>query len=145
MQSWPSAASPSAEALVGPLEYECLSALWQLGAARVGDVRARLNTERHVDDRIAYTTVMTVLVRLHNKSFLDRTKQGRSFVYAPRCTEAELVERLGRQAVDDLLATYGNVAVAQFASAMRDVGPQQLAALRAIIADDTDDAEGGDQ
>jgi predicted transcriptional regulator len=131
--------------LVGPLEYECLSALWQLGTASVGDVRALLNTERHVDDRLAYTTVMTVLVRLHDKSFVDRTKQGRSFVYAPRCTEAELVERLSRRAVDDLLATYGNVAVAQFASAMRDVGPHQLAALRAIIAGDADGVEGDDQ
>lgn len=144
MQPWSTAASPSAQALVGPLEYECLSALWQLGAGSVGDVRTQLNMERHADDRLAYTTVMTVLVRLHEKSFLHRTKQGRSFVYAPRLTEAELVNRLSRQAIDELLATYGNVAVAQFASAMRDVGPDQLAALREIIAEGSQDTEADD-
>lgn len=144
MQPWSPAASPSAQALVGPLEYECLSALWQLGAGSVGDVRTQLNMERHADDRLAYTTVMTVLVRLHEKSFLHRTKQGRSFVYAPRLTEAELVNRLSRQAIDELLATYGNVAIAQFASAMRDVGPDQLAALREIIAEGSHDTEADD-
>jgi predicted transcriptional regulator len=144
MRSWSSASAPSAEALVGPLEYECLSALWQLGAGNVGDVRKMLNTERDVGDRLAYTTVMTVLVRLHEKAIVDRSKQGRSFVYTPRCSETELVERLSRKAVDELLATYGNVAVAQFASAMRDIDPQQLAALRAIIAEDADDEGDGD-
>lgn len=142
MHPWSSATTPSAEALVGPLEYECLSALWQLGAGSVGDVRELLNTDRDVADRLAYTTVMTVLVRLHEKAMVDRSKQGRSFVYTPRCSEAELVERLSRKAVDDLLATYGNVAVAQFASAMRDIGPQQLDALRAIIAEDADEGAG---
>ncbi len=32
---------------------------------------------------LAYTTVMTVLVRLHEKGLVERTKEGRRVLYAP--------------------------------------------------------------
>jgi hypothetical protein len=56
-------------------------------------------------------------------------------VYTPVGTEGELVEQLSKQAVDDLLARYGDVAVAQFASAVREVGDEYLVLLRALIAE----------
>jgi hypothetical protein len=55
-------------------------------------------------------------------------------------SEEELVERMGRREIEQLLSRYGNLAVAQFASAMRDLSPQHLAERRRLI--DTD--EGGD-
>lgn len=87
---------------------------------------------------------MTVLVRLHAKGILGRTKQGRSFTYAPSLTETELVERLSRQAVDDLLARYGNVAVAQFASAVREMSEQHVALVRELVAEDDEGVDDDD-
>lgn len=139
MGSRPVRAHPTAAELVGPLEYACLSTLWRLGDGSVGRVRDDLNSHRTGSEELAYTTVMTVLTRLHTKGILKRTKQGRGYTYAPSLTEAELVERLSKRAVDDLLARYGNIAVAQFASAIRDLSDQHVALLRELIADD----EGG--
>jgi predicted transcriptional regulator len=139
MGSGPLWSRPTAEQLVGPLEYECLSVLWRRGAASVGQVRTDLNRRRIDRDELAYTTVMTILVRLHEKGILDRAKQGRGYVYVPIMSEEQLVEQLGRQEIESLLSRYGSVAVAQFASAMRDLSPQHLADLRRLIETDVED------
>jgi predicted transcriptional regulator len=125
---------------VGPLEYACLKVLWRRGSVSVGQVLTELNSGREAGNELAYTTVMTVLVRLHEKGVLGREKKGRSFVYHPTLSESGLVEQLGRQEIDELLVRYGRVAVAQFASAVRDLSPMHLAQLRTLVANE----DGGD-
>ena len=51
------------------------------------EVRAALDSE------LAYTTVMTILTRLWQKGLAEREQQGRSFVYRPLVSEAELVAK----------------------------------------------------
>ena len=64
-----------------------LEALWTRGTgATVRDLQSEF-------PKTAYTTLMTTLVRLHRKSVLDRTKEGRAFLYWPRYTRTDL--RLG--------------------------------------------------
>ena len=65
------------EAVPGPLEFECLEALWALGEGTVGDVQKEMRRGR----ALAYTTVMTVLDRLTKKGSLSRRKAGRKFLY----------------------------------------------------------------
>lgn len=57
--------------------------LWARGESNVHDVVERL------ERRLAYTTVMTTMDRLHKKGLLARHKESRSFVYAPRMTRPE--------------------------------------------------------
>ena len=49
------------------------------GSLSVHDLRAALERAGH---DLAYTTVMTVLVRLHDKGLVVRTKEGRRYLYA---------------------------------------------------------------
>lgn len=42
---------------------------------------------------LAYTTVVTILARLHDKGVLNRRKDGRSFRYAPADDQAGLAAR----------------------------------------------------
>lgn len=65
------------EAVPGPLEFECLEALWALGEGTVGDVQKEMRR----GSALAYTTVMTVLDRLTKKGSLTRRKAGRKFLY----------------------------------------------------------------
>ncbi|OPC82822.1 CopY family transcriptional regulator [Embleya scabrispora] len=77
------------------MESEILSLLWTsptaMGAAAV---QARVSGE------LAYTTVVTILSRLHDKGVLQRTRSGRSYVYAPVYDEAGLAARRMRQVLD---------------------------------------------
>jgi predicted transcriptional regulator len=127
---------PSAEGLVGPLEYDVMSVLWATGPANVPVVLERVNASRQEDKGLAYTTVMTVLARLHEKGLLDRERRGRGYEYRPRFDEAELVAHLSRRDIDELLARYGNVALAQFAAAVDEADPVLVRRVRALARGD---------
>jgi predicted transcriptional regulator len=68
---------------LGALESSVLEALSRAGEPlSVRDVQQRL--EREVE--LAYTTVLTVLDRLHEKGLVRREKQRRAFFYEPVVT-----------------------------------------------------------
>jgi predicted transcriptional regulator len=74
--------------------------LWQRDtASSVRDVRDALGGE------LAYTTLMTTLDRLHKKGLLDRSREGRAFVYAARQTRGEFHGSLLRRLLDATLGS----------------------------------------
>lgn len=80
-----------------------------------------------VDTELAYTTVVTILTRLHEKGAVTREKQGRSFAYAPVEDEAGLAaRRMGK-----LLDAHGDHArvLARFVSHLSDADERTLRAL----------------
>lgn len=80
---------------LGRLEAAVMDALWS--GDRPMTVRDVLENV-HSDSSPAYTTVMTVLGRLHRKGMVLREKTGRAYVYRPtrsRATHtAELMEQI---------------------------------------------------
>ena len=72
----------------GALESEVLTVLWKSQRALTpAEVRSQLPGD------LAYTTVMTVLGRLHDKGLLRRTQRGRAFAYTTTMSESELIAR----------------------------------------------------
>ena len=80
------------------LETAVMDVLWGSDThLSPAEVRTQLEVDR------AYTTVMTVLVRLWNKGLLERVKHGKTFVYKPvvdrdsvlAANMIDLVERAG--------------------------------------------------
>jgi predicted transcriptional regulator len=79
----------------GELEAAVLAVLHSAGSPlSPGEVRLRLGTD------LAYTTVVTILSRLHDKGVLDRHKAGRAFRYAPVADEPGLAARRMSQVLD---------------------------------------------
>ena len=78
---------------VGELEAAVMDVLWDRGGwLTPGEVQAALAGEH----TLAYTTVMTILVRLWNKGRVQRQRDGRAFAYRPRRTREEhAAERMG--------------------------------------------------
>jgi predicted transcriptional regulator len=68
------------EHALGPLEMRVLGLLAGAGPTSVQDIQAALARAGH---DLAYTTVMTVLGRLHEKGVVARTKEGRRYLYSP--------------------------------------------------------------
>jgi predicted transcriptional regulator len=66
------------EKTLGPLEVRVLGLLKPDRAFSVQDVQAALSDE---GQDLAYTTVMTVLVRLHEKGVVAREREGRRYLY----------------------------------------------------------------
>lgn len=125
-----------ASRLLGPLEYAVMRALWDASPAPVPAVLEVVNATRPPDGQLAYTTVMTVLSRLHDKGLLVRERRGRGYEYAARFSEAGLIAHLSEREVHDLLDRYGEVALAQFAAAVDRADGRLLARLRDAVDDD---------
>jgi predicted transcriptional regulator len=77
------------------LEQEVMAALAASNAALTpAQVRAMIS------DRLAYTTVMTVLARLHDKGLVSRERSGRAFAYRILGEGADLTARQMRRLLD---------------------------------------------
>ena len=75
----------------GALEQDVLSVLWKTTRPLTpGEVLAKM------PGKLAYTTVMTVLGRLHDKGLVTRAMHGRAYAYRAALTESELTaQRMG--------------------------------------------------
>lgn len=115
---------------LGPLERRVMSHIWDRGAATVAEIVDVLNAAS--DRKLAYTTVMTILVRLHDKGYVSRAASGRSYVYRPIMSEAELKARVGRRELENLIERYGAASVAQFAEELGRSRNELTTRLRAL-------------
>jgi predicted transcriptional regulator len=81
---------------MGELEGALMDILWDRGGwLTPGEVHASLD-----DSSLAYTTVMTILVRLWRKGRLERQRDGRAYAYHPVVTR----EQYAATRMEDVLA-----------------------------------------
>jgi predicted transcriptional regulator len=90
---------------LGPLEMQVLGLLDASEELSVADVQKRLRDEGSL---YAYTTVLTVLKRLHDKGVVRRAKQGKQHVYRPSVRDEALkrgfLQRVKRALFSDRVA-----------------------------------------
>ncbi|WP_051061775.1 BlaI/MecI/CopY family transcriptional regulator [Nocardiopsis chromatogenes] len=120
---------------LGQLEAEVLAVLAETdGFLSTGELRERL------DGTPAYTTVNTVLFRLHDKKMVERSQRGRAYVYRLTVDESGLAaERM----FDHLRVASDPAGVLnQFVHGLSD---EEAAALRAVLGQDPEhDSSGAD-
>lgn len=74
---------------MGELEGAVMDALWERGGwLTPGEVHTALQQQGY---ELAYTTVMTVLVRLWQKERVQRQRDGRAYAYHPVITREQYV------------------------------------------------------
>jgi predicted transcriptional regulator len=106
------------------LESQVMEVLWDQGRALAPREVQSLLPNRD----LAYTTVMTVLVRLWQKQLLDRVREGRAFVYLPRLSRGDYAARKMRE----ILSSSGNTNEA-LASFVKGIDPNDLASLKELM------------
>ena len=116
------------------LQAEIMEELWRVGEATVHDVHEVLNGRSNRSR--AYTTVMTVMRRLHRRGVLDRRRMGRSDVYTPRLSREEYLQERARIEVDTLVAEYGDYALAHFAEQVARLDSKRRAQLQRLVDHD---------
>lgn len=72
------------------VELRLMTVLWDNGPSTVGEVQNVLPKK----DRVAYTTVLTMMRVLEEKGYLDHEQRGRAFVYRP-LVERDAAQRKG--------------------------------------------------
>ncbi len=111
-------------------QMEIMNVVWDCGEATVGDVLAALLKRR----KVARNTVQTMLVRLEQKGWLRRRREGRAFLYSAS------VEREGtlQSIVDRLVDTAFAGSVDGLVMALLDgrgITDEEQARIQAMIED----------
>jgi predicted transcriptional regulator len=114
------------------LEAEVMDEMWRLERATVRELMDAVNARSR--KRRAYTTFMTIMVRLDDKGLLERERHGKTDVYWPRLGRDAYLEQRAQAEVDQLVTEYGDRALVQFARAMQTLDPARARALRKLAS-----------
>jgi len=100
-----------------------LAALWAAGRPLVpAEVQAAVGSD------LAYTTVMTILVRLHDKGVIERERAGRAYAYQPVVAETEVVADQVRR-----LLEHGHDRAAVLQGLVEGLDPGDVRVLRELL------------
>lgn len=115
--------------LLGELELDIMNDMWARDQATVREVLAAL----HADGRqLAYTTVMTVMGRLAEKGLLVRTLHGKTHTYRAGVSRADFLRRSAATSVQQLVDSFGDLALAQFAARLDTLSPERRSQLEQL-------------
>jgi predicted transcriptional regulator len=95
---------------LGPLEKEVLETVWLEDCPSVRCVLVEINRSRKKSEKLAYTTVMTIMKRLVKKKILTRKKDGRSYRYEPKESKQEFIQKVVRCTIQNLINKFGDLA-----------------------------------
>lgn len=114
---------------LGELQADVLGAIQKLGKASAREIMTEISAQRQV----AYTTVSTVLDRLHRKGLVKRSKVsgrgGAKYVYsyaAPPEMRASFVQR----ALDQLVSAFGPSVVPTIYDSLDHISKEESAQLK---------------
>jgi predicted transcriptional regulator len=112
------------------LEAEVMEDVWRQGEASVRSVMEACNRGRRQPR--AYTTYLTIMVRLDRKGLLQRRREGKTDFYRPRLSKDEYQAARAEAEVDALVDQYGDVALSHFARQMEQLDPDRRRALQRL-------------
>ena len=110
------------------LELEILKVLWHIGPATVRQVRDELAAIRD----LAYTTVMTMMTIMDKKGYVQRKKDGRSFIYEAKYHEQKASKNMLQDIVDRLFGG-STTAVMQHLLETSELDEDELKQIRSLI------------
>lgn len=87
---------------LGDLEQAIMEVVWDHAAIGSPEVQAALAPAR----RLALTTVVTVLDRLHTKGLLSRERVGKGYQYTAAISRPDLEERIVRGVLEELMTDF---------------------------------------
>lgn len=113
---------------LGAQESAVLRTVWRLGSCSVRDVLEAIGGE------FAYTTIATVLDRLHDKGFLLRERDGKALVYRPTRNRSSVESALTRDLLRTFLGPDPVPAIAKLVDAVEALDPTLLDELAEAAA-----------
>jgi predicted transcriptional regulator len=109
----------------GELEKQVLDVLW----AAEGPVTPRqVHDQMGKSRKLAYTTTMTILVRLYKKGLVEREPAGRAFAYRPRVSR----DQRAAERMNDALTSAGDASLA-LTHFVESLPADQVQGLRAAL------------
>lgn len=91
-----------------------MTIVWELQSCSVRDVLEKINKKK----QLAYTTVATILQRLHEKGLVIRKREGIAFIYSAKLSKETYSKNLAQLFISKFFNSFGNVGLASFAESI---------------------------
>lgn len=111
--------------------------IWAQGEASVRSVMEAMNDG--APSPRAYTTYMTIMVRLEGNGVVRRRRKGKTDHYSPVFSREEYEALRAESEIDAIVRQYGEVALTQFARRIADLDPERRAALERLAGEERDE------
>ena len=99
---------------LGELEQQIMDIVWECKNCSARDVLTRL--ER--DKKLAYTTVATILQRLHDKGLLTRKESSSGHIYSPKVSKEKYTKNVAQSFLKNFINSFGDIGIASFADSI---------------------------
>jgi BlaI family penicillinase repressor len=109
------------------LELQIMQVIWKLGASVKGACSVK-DVQEGLEQKLAYTTVQTMLNILERKGKLKRKLRGRAYVYSATVTEARASRHAVRDLVDRMFGGSADELVMSLIKS-RQIDPKRIAEL----------------
>lgn len=127
--------SPHSLVSLGDLEAIVLRTLWDGGELSTPEVVSRVAASR----QLAYTTVLTVLQRLHRKGIVSRRLEGKVHWYTAAVSQQELARQKG-ESLAEAVVELSSVGLSAFLAQAQRLDPVFVAELRERLVEESDDS-----
>ena len=115
---------------LGTLESDVMEVVWQsLEPVSVKDVYGVLHKKR----QIAYTTVMTIMLRLVEKGVLTRNLEGQRYLYQPKLARKQFIANAVHGIFSTAVSTLGDEALTHFIKEIQKINPKKRRELLKIL------------
>lgn len=101
-------------ATLGKLEQQIMDIVWESKNCSARDVLTIIEKNK----KLAYTTVATILQRLHEKGLLNRKESPTGHIYSPRVSKEKYTKNVAQSFLKNFINSFGDTAIASFADSI---------------------------
>lgn len=102
---------------LSPLDQEIMNIVWSCGGCTVREVLEQIRKEKE----LAYTTVATILTRLHEKDLLKRVEKNSVMYYSPKISREDFSKKVAGSFFTNFFKSFGDTAIASFAESIEEL------------------------
>lgn len=117
---------------ISVLEEQVMNIIWECGQCSIRDVMQKINTK---DKHLAYTTVATIVQRLHEKGIVAKVEKDGSFIYVPKISKEKYSKSLAQSFISKFLNSFGDVGLSSFAQSIDKLPKQKRDYLLGLLED----------
>lgn len=114
--------------VLGELEEKVMKILWSADSPLKPS-----EVQKLLDKSYAYTTIMTVLARLHEKNILNRKRVGKAFFYEPMKNKENFIKPKLKGIFTSIIDSYGQIAISQFVDVLETLNPDDVNKLKKYL------------